>query len=68
MSHAVPKKWMQILRENRGEICVIYQDHHLFKNNLLLSLKKLTSKELYSILISEKIAYPLHSSILTVYS
>ena len=41
-------------RKNRAETCVIYLDHHLIKNNLLLSLEKLTSKELYSILISKK--------------
>ena len=29
VSHATPKKWKQILRENRAEICVIYLDHHL---------------------------------------
>ena len=44
ISHAIPKKWKRILREKRAEICVIYLDHHLIKNNLLLSLEKLTSK------------------------
>ena len=54
MSHTIPKKWKQILRENGSEACVIYLDHHLIKNNLPLSLEKLTSKELYSMLISKK--------------
>ena len=45
MSHTIPKKWKQILRENGAEACVIYLDHHLIKNNLPLSLEKLTSKE-----------------------
>ena len=58
ISHAIPKKWKQILRENGAKTCVIYLDHHLIKNNLLLSLEKLTSKELYSILISKKTSIP----------
>ena len=58
ISRAIPKKWKQILRENGAETCVKYQDQHLIKNNLLLSLEKLTSKELYSILISKKTSIP----------
>ena len=58
ISHAIPKKWKQILRENGAKTYVIYLDHHLIKNNLLLSLEKLTSKELYSILISKKTSIP----------
>ena len=38
ISHAIPKKWKQILRGNRAEACAIYLDPHLIKNNLLLSL------------------------------
>ena len=48
----------QILRENGVKTYVIYLDHHLTKNNLLLSLEKLTAKELYSILISKKSSIP----------
>ena len=33
ISHAIPKEWKQILRENEVETCVIYLDHHLLKNN-----------------------------------
>ena len=54
ISYPGPKKWKQIPRENRAETCAIHLDHHLIKNNLLLILEKLTSKELCSILISEK--------------
>ena len=67
ISREIPKKWKQILRQNRVETCAIYLHHHLIKINLLLSLEKLTSKELDSILISIKIAYLLYSSILTLY-
>ena len=45
------------IRENRAEIYAICLDHHLIKNSLLnslLSLEKLSSKELYSILITKK--------------
>ena len=45
ISHAIPKKWKQILRENGAKTYVIYLDHHLIKNNLLLSLEKLTSAQ-----------------------
>ena len=68
ISHKIPKNWKQILRENRAETGSIYLDHHLIGNNLLLSLEKLISKGLYSILISKEKAYPLHSSILILYS
>ena len=33
ISHAIPKEWKQIPRENEVETCVIYLDHHLLKNN-----------------------------------
>ena len=46
VSHAIPKKL------KTAEACAIHLDHYLIKNNLLLSLKKLTSKEFYLILIS----------------
>ena len=43
ISHAIPKKWKQILR---GKTCAIYLDYHLIKNNLLFNFEKWTSKEL----------------------
>ena len=39
ISHAIPKKWKQIIRENIAETCATKLDHRL-----LLSLKELTSK------------------------
>ena len=42
ISRAISKKWKKILRENRAETCVIYLDYHLIKNNLLISLEKLS--------------------------
>ena len=55
ISHAIYKKWKQILRENRAETSAIYlYIYHLIKNDLLLSLEKSTLKELYLILITKK--------------
>ena len=54
ISHTITKKWKKILIENRAEACTICIDHHLTKNNLLLCLKKVTLKELYSILVSQQ--------------
>ena len=51
-------------RKQNGDFCNIL-DHLLIKNNLLVSSEKLTSKDLYSILISKKTTYTLHSSIST---
>ena len=53
-------------KQKRPKACAIYLDHHLIKYNLLLSLEKLTLKELNPISISRKITYPLHGSILTL--
>ena len=49
ISHAIPKKWKQILKENEVETCVISLDDHLIQNNLLLSLENLTSKVVFNI-------------------
>ena len=54
----IAKLHKQILRENRAEICPVFLDLHLIKNNFLLSLEKLTSKELYSIMIFKKNGIP----------
>ena len=62
ISKAIPKIRKQIIRENRAETCAICLDHHLI--TIYFSVwKKLISRELHSILISKKMAYPLHSSI-----
>ena len=53
ISHAIPKKWKQIIRENIAETCATKLDHRL-----LLSLKELTSKQLYSIVIFKKYSMP----------
>lgn len=66
ISHSIYRN-STVLREYRAVTCAIYLDHHLIKNNLLLTLEKLTWNELYFVLISEK-AYPLNGSILTLFS
>ena len=49
ISHVILKKWKQILREISAEPSIIYLDDLLIKNNLLLSLEKLTSKVVVNI-------------------
>ena len=49
ISHVILKKWKQILREITAEPSIIYLDDLLIKNNLLLSLEKLTSKVVVNI-------------------
>ena len=44
ISHPIPKKWKQILRQNRAKICVTHLDHRFIKNNLHFSLEKVTSR------------------------
>ena len=42
ISNAIPKKLKQILKGNRAKTCALYQNYHLIKKNLLLSLEKPT--------------------------
>ena len=60
------KSGKKILRENRVVTCAIYLDHQVIEDNLLFSLKKLKSWIQHWFL--KKVAYPLYSSILTLYS
>ena len=47
---SVPKNWKAILKaSSESSDNLIYMDHHLIKQNRLLCLQKLDSKELYSI-------------------
>ena len=49
---SIPKKWKFIIKENK-EIAanLIAHDHHLIKGSRVITLDKLTSTEIYSILI-----------------
>lgn len=50
---AIPKLWRNIIKQNKDNLDLVFLDHHLIRNSRILSLNKITSKELYSILISK---------------
>ena len=50
---SIPQRWKIIIKENyENAINLIIHDHHLVKGSRVISLDKLTSTEIYSILIS----------------
>ena len=56
---AIPSEWKNIIKENKNPTNnLILQDHHLIKNNSMISIEKLTSNELYSFLINLKSVIP----------
>ena len=49
---ACPHKWKIIIKQNPGDVSnLVIQDHDLLKGTRILTLEKLSPKELYSILI-----------------
>ena len=59
MKHAIPPKWKQITFDysdiNENHLC---QNHHVIKGTRSLPIDKLSSKEIYSILISNTVNKP----------
>ena len=54
LKHAIPLKWKAIIKQNPGKVSdLLIHDHHLIKKARILTLEKLSSKELYSILITK---------------
>ena len=54
LKHAIPHKWKTIIKQNPGNVSdLLIHDHHLIKGARILTLEKLSSKELYSILITK---------------
>ena len=50
---SIPQRWKIIIKENyENAINLIIHDHHLVKGSRVITLDKLTSTEIYSILIS----------------
>ena len=53
IQHAIPARWKKLIFDyndiNKNDL---YQNHHVIKVASILSLDKLSSKEIYSILIS----------------
>ena len=53
MKHAIPHKWKTIIKQNPDNVSdLLIHEHQLFKGAWILTLEKLSSKELYSILIT----------------
>ena len=57
--NSIPRTWKKILQENQSDSSnLVLLDHHLLKNNHTLGIKKMNSKEIYSIVISSKVDIP----------
>ena len=57
--HAISKQWKR-RSKTTNESCtnIVYLSHHLVKNNRIVALEKLPSKEIYSIIISQNVTTP----------
>ena len=54
LKHAIPHKWKTIIKQNPGNVRdLLIHDHHLIKGARIVTLEKLSSKELHSILITK---------------
>ena len=56
--HSIPKKRRNIIKISRISEIFFFLNHHLIKWNILLSLEKLNSKELYLILLTRDFCKP----------
>ena len=55
MINAIPEKWKLTIKQKTNDAKnLIIHGHHLIKSSRILILEKLTSKELYQILISSR--------------
>ena len=53
IKHVIPHNWKTSIGQNLGNASnLLIQDHHLIKGVQILTLKKLSFKELYSVLIN----------------
>ena len=57
--HAIPSQWKRIIKTT-DESCtnIVYLDYHLVKNNRIVALEKLDSKNFYSLIISQNMSTP----------
>ena len=54
LKHAIPHKWKTIIKQNPGNVSdLLIHDYYLIKGARILTLEKLSSKELYSVLITK---------------
>ena len=57
--NSISETWKKVLKENEDDSSnLVLLDHQLVKNNRTLEIKKMKSKEIYSIIISSKINVP----------
>ena len=59
LCHAIPNQWKRIIK-TINDFCtnIIYLSHDLVKNNRIVALEKLHSKEIYSLIISQNMSTP----------
>ena len=59
LSLAIPNQWKRIIKTtNDSCFNIVYLSHHLVKNNRIVALEKLHSKEIYSLIISQNMSTP----------
>ena len=59
LKHTIPHKWKTSIKKNPSNVSkLLFQDHHLIKGVPILILERLSSKELYTILITKFINKP----------
>ena len=52
--YSIPQKWKNAIKNNTISQNLLFLNHHLMKCNILLSLEKLNSKELYLIQVTRE--------------
>ena len=59
LCRAIPNQWKRIIK-NTNDSCtsVVYLSRHLVKNNRIVALGKLHSKEIYSLIVSQNMSTP----------
>ena len=59
VNRSIPQRWKIIIKENfENAINFIIHDHHLVKDSRVRTVDKLTSTDIYSILISRALNKP----------
>ena len=59
LCHAIPNHWKRIIKTT-NDSCnnIVYLSHHLVKNNRIVALEKIHSKEIYSLIIFRDMSTP----------
>ena len=59
LCHAIPNQWERIIKiTNESCTDIVYLSHDLVKNNRIVALEKLHSKEIYLLIISKDMSTP----------